>query len=88
MNITKVIVRQVERMNRVRAMASVTFDDNFVIHDIRVVEGSKGLFIAMPSRRLPNGSYRDIVHPTNSETRDEIQDIILEEYEKGLQQIQ
>ena len=88
MNITKVIVRQVERMNRVKAMASVTFDDNFVIHDIRVVEGSKGLFIAMPSRRLPNGSYRDIVHPTNSETRDEIQDIVLEEYEKGLQQIQ
>ncbi len=82
MNITKVAVRLVERMNRVKAMASITIDDDFVVHDIRVVDGEKGLFVAMPSRKLPNGEYRDIAHPLNTETREIIQKAILEEYEK------
>lgn len=79
MNITKVVIRAVE-MNKVKALASITFDDNFVIHDLRVVEGEKGFFVAMPSRRLPNGSYRDIAHPINTETREMIQSAVLAEF--------
>jgi stage V sporulation protein G len=82
MEITKVVVRKVSNMNRVKAMASVTFDDEFVVHDIRVVEGDKGFFIAMPSRRLPNGQYRDIAHPIKSETRQKIQEAVMEEFER------
>lgn len=80
MEITDVAVRKVQNMNKVKAMASVTFDDEFVVHDIRVVEGEKGTFIAMPSRRIPNGSYRDIAHPIKSETRQKIQDAIMNRY--------
>jgi stage V sporulation protein G len=82
MEVTKVVVRKVSNMNRVKAMASVTFDDEFVVHDIRVVEGDKGFFIAMPSRRLPNGEYRDIAHPIKSETRQKIQEAVMQEFER------
>jgi stage V sporulation protein G len=82
MEITDVAVRKVQNMNKVKAMASVTFDDEFVVHDIRVVEGEKGTFIAMPSRRLPNGSYRDIAHPIKSETRQKIQEAIMNRYQE------
>ncbi len=82
MEITKVVVRKVQNMNKVKAMASVTFDDEFVVHDIRVVEGEKGYFIAMPSRRLPSGNYKDIAHPIKSETRQKIQEAIIEEFER------
>jgi stage V sporulation protein G len=82
MEVTKVVVRRVSNMNRVKAMASVTFDDEFVVHDIRVVEGDKGFFIAMPSRRLPNGEYRDIAHPIKSETRQKIQEAVMQEFER------
>ncbi len=82
MEVTKVVVRKVSNMNRVKAMASVTFDDEFVVHDIRVVEGDKGFFIAMPSRRLPSGEYRDIAHPIKSETRQKIQEAVMEEFER------
>lgn len=81
MNITRVVVRPVE-MDKVKAMVSVTFDDSFVIHGLRVVAGEKGLFVAMPSRRLPNGEYRDVAHPINTETREIIQTAVLNEYEK------
>ncbi len=82
MEITDVAIRKVQNMNKVKAMASVTFDDEFVVHDIRVVEGEKGTFIAMPSRRLPNGSYRDIAHPIKSETRQKIQEAIMNRYQE------
>ena len=79
MKITKIAIRPVE-MNKVKALASITIDDEFVIHDLRVVEGERGFFVAMPSRKLPNGTHRDIAHPINSETRDLIQALVLEEF--------
>ena len=65
-----------------RAVVSITIDDVFVVHDIKVIEGEKGLFIAMPSRKASDGEYRDIAHPINSETRDTIQSLILEKYQE------
>ena len=65
-----------------KAVVSITFDNEFVIHDIKVIEGEKGLFIAMPSRKASDGQYRDIAHPINSDTRTKIQNLILSEYEK------
>ena len=69
---------------KMKAIVSITIDDEFVVHDIKVIEGEKGLFIAMPSKKASDGEYRDIAHPINSETRDRIQRIILESYEKAL----
>lgn len=83
MNITKVNIRQVE-MNKVKAIASITIDDEFVVHDLRVVEGEKGLFVAMPSRKLPSGDFRDVAHPINSETREKIQSAVIAEYKDQL----
>ena len=65
-----------------RAIVSITLDDEFVIHDIKVIEGDKGLFIAMPSKKAADGEYRDIAHPINSSTRERLQNIILEQYER------
>ncbi len=81
MKITKVVVRLVD-MNKVRAVASITFDEEFVVHNLRVVNGDKGLFVAMPSRKLPNGEYRDVAHPINTETRERIQNVVLDEYNR------
>lgn len=81
MRITKIAIRPVE-MNKVKALASITIDDQFVIHDLRVVEGERGFFVAMPSRKLPNGSHRDIAHPINTATREEIQAQVLGEFEQ------
>lgn len=67
-----------------KAVVSVTFDDEFVVHDIKVIDGQNGLFIAMPSRKMPDGEFRDIAHPINVETRKKIQDAIFTEYEKIL----
>ena len=67
-----------------KAIVSITIDDEFVVHDIKVIEGEKGLFIAMPSKKATDGEYRDIAHPINSETREGIQKIILESYERAL----
>lgn len=69
-----------------KAVVSITLDDEFVVHDIKVIEGEKGLFIAMPSRKASDGEYRDIAYPINSATRDRIQTVILEEYEKAVQE--
>lgn len=69
-------------MNKVCAIASIVIDEAFVIHDLRIVNGDKGLFVAMPSRKLPNGDFRDICHPINSHARDEIQRIVLEQFDK------
>lgn len=82
MNITDVRVRKVTKEGKMKAVVSITIDDEFVVHDIKVIEGDKGLFIAMPSRKATDGEYRDIAHPINSETRDRIQNIILDKYEQ------
>ena len=80
MKITDVRIRKVEKERKMKAIVSITIDNEFVIHDIKVIEGEKGLFIAMPSRKSADGEYRDIAHPINSETRQEIQNIIIEKY--------
>ena len=82
MQITDVRVRKVTKEDKMRAVVSITIDDVFVVHDIKVIEGEKGLFIAMPSRKASDGEYRDIAHPINSETRDKIQSLILEKYQE------
>lgn len=79
MEVTKVTLRPVA-MNKVCAIASVVIDDAFVVHDLRVVNGEKGLFVAMPSRKLPNGDFRDICHPINAEARQSIQDAVLGQF--------
>ena len=84
MNITDVRVRKMLKESNLKAVASITIDDDFVVHDIKVVEGEKGLFIAMPSRKAADGEYRDIAHPINSATRSNIQEIVLDAYEKVL----
>ena len=81
MQITDVRVRKVTKEGKMKAIVSITLDNEFVVHDIKVIEGEKGLFIAMPSRKAADGEYRDIAHPINSETRERIQSIILEKYE-------
>ncbi len=81
MQITDVRVRKVSKEGKMKAVVSITLDNEFVVHDIKVIEGDKGLFIAMPSRKAGDGEYRDIAHPINSDTRDRIQKIILEKYE-------
>ena len=82
MQITDVRVRKVTKEGKMRAVVSITIDDVFVVHDIKVIEVEKGLFIAMPSRKASDGEYRDIAHPINSETRDKIQSLILEKYQE------
>ena len=84
MNITDVRVRRVAKEGKMKAVVSITIDEEFVVHDIKVIEGEKGLFIAMPSRKATDGEYRDIAHPINSETREKIQGIILQKYEQVL----
>ena len=83
MQITDVRVRKTTKEGKMRAIVSVTFDDEFVVHDIKVIEGEKGLFIAMPSKKANDGEYRDIAHPINSATRDNLQKVILDAYEKA-----
>ncbi|MBO5389155.1 MAG: septation regulator SpoVG [Lachnospiraceae bacterium] len=80
MQITDVRVRKVTKEGKMRAVVSITIDDEFVVHDIKVIDGEKGLFIAMPSRKASDGEYKDIAHPINSETRDKIQTLILQKY--------
>lgn len=84
MQITDVRVRRITKEGKMKAIVSITIDDEFVVHDIKVIEGEKGLFIAMPSKKAMDGEYRDIAHPINSTTRDAIQKVILEGYEKAL----
>ena len=84
MQITDVRVRKVTKEGKMKAIVSMTLDNEFVVHDIKVIEGEKGLFIAMPSRKSADGEYRDIAHPINSDTRDKIQSVILAKYESTL----
>ena len=80
MEVTDVSLRRVQTEGRMRAIASITLDDEFVIHDIRVIDGNTGLFVAMPSKRTPDGEFRDIAHPINSNTRNKILEIVLEAF--------
>lgn len=84
MRITDVRVRKITKEGKMKAIVSITIDDEFVVHDIKVIEGEKGLFIAMPSKKATDGEYRDIAHPINQTTRESIQSIILEKYEEAL----
>ncbi|HCE77863.1 MAG TPA: septation protein SpoVG [Lachnospiraceae bacterium] len=86
MQITDVRIRKVTKEGKMKAVVSITLDDEFAVHDIKVIEGDKGLFIAMPSRKTSDGEYRDIAHPINSVTRDRIQSLILNKYDEMLQQ--
>lgn len=86
MQITDVRVRKVAKEGKLKAVVSITFDEEFVVHDIKVIEGEKGLFIAMPSKKAMDGEYRDIAHPINSGTRDRIQSTILEKYKQALEE--
>ena len=83
MTVTDVRVRKVTSEGKMRAVVSITIDDEFVVHDIKVIEGDRGLFIAMPSKKASDGEYRDIAHPINSDTRAKLQDIILDAYDKA-----
>lgn len=84
MKITDVRVRKITKEGKMKAIVSITIDNEFVVHDIKVIEGEKGLFIAMPSKKATDGEYRDIAHPINQSTRENIQNIILDRYEKAL----
>ena len=84
MQITDVRIRKVEKEGKMKAVVSITIDEKFVVHDIKVIEGDKGLFIAMPSRKAADGEYRDIAHPINSDTRERIQTLILQKYQETM----
>ncbi len=87
MNITDVRLRRIETEGKLRAYVSITFDDSFVVHDLRVIDGNKGMFVAMPSKRLPNGDHKDIAHPINTEVRDMIQKAVLEVFQKETEEV-
>ena len=84
MLITDVRIRKISAEGKMKAIISVTFDEEFVVHDIKVIEGQNGLFIAMPSRKTPDGEFKDIAHPINAHTRERIQESILEAYQKAI----
>ena len=84
MQITDVRIRKVEKEGKMKAVVSITIDEECVVHDIKIIEGEKGLFSAMPSRKAADGEYRDIAHPINSDTRDRIQKLILEKYQETM----
>lgn len=88
MQITDIRVRKTYDKGKMKAIVSVTFDDQFVIHDIKIIEGDNGIFIAMPSRKMPNGEFKDIAHPINLETRVDIQNKVLKAYEEKLQELE
>jgi stage V sporulation protein G len=82
--ITDVRIRKINTEGRMKAIVSITLDDEFVIHDVRVVDGNNGLFVAMPSRKTPEGEFRDIAHPINSQTREKLQEAVLAAYERQI----
>ena len=86
MQVTDVRVRRIAKEGKMKAVVSITIDQVFVVHDIKVIEGENGLFIAMPSKKSADGEYRDIAHPINTQTRSMLESIILDEYERSLQQ--
>ena len=87
MQITDIKVRKINAEGRMKAVVSVTFDDCFVVHDIKVIEGQEKLFIAMPSRKTPDGEFKDIAHPINAAMREQLQEMILAKYEESLNEL-
>lgn len=87
MEITDVRIRKMSDEGKMKAIVSITFDDEFVVHDVKIIEGQNGLFVAMPSRKMGEGDFRDIAHPLLSETRNKIKDAIFAEYEKLLNEL-
>ena len=85
MQITDVRIRKIDKEGKMKAVVSITIDDDFVVHDIKVIEGEKGMFIAMPSRKAADGEYRDIAHPINSQTRDRLSKLILDRYNEEIE---
>ena len=88
MQITDVKIRKILNEGKMKAIVSVTFDNAFVVHDIKVVEGKSGMFVAMPSRRVPNGEFRDVAHPITTEARKQLEDVVLGAYNEALEQQQ
>ena len=86
MQITDIRIRSVEKEGKMKAVVSITSDDEFVVHDIKIIEGEKGMFIAMPSRKAADGEYRDIAHPINTATRERLQSMILSKYQESLEE--
>ena len=86
MQITDIRVRKIAKEGKMKAVVSITLDDEFVVHDIKVIEGEKGLFIAMPSKKSSDGEFRDIVHPINSATRENMQKRILDRYRQAMEE--
>ncbi len=86
MEVTDVRIRKMEKEGKMKAVVSITLDGEFVVHDIKIIEGEKGLFIAMPSRKTAEGEYKDIAHPIKSSTREQIQNSILQMYNEQLLQ--
>ena len=87
MEISDIVIRRLSLESKMKAIVSITFDHQFVVHDVKVVEGNNGLFIAMPSRRTPEGEYKDIVHPINSQFRDQISAQVLAKYKEAIDQL-
>lgn len=88
MQITDIRIRRISKEGKMKAVVSITFDNAFVVHDIKIIEGEKGLFIAMPSRKAADGEYRDNAHPINSETRDIVQTMVLKKYEELMEEVE
>ena len=88
MQIIDIRIRRIAKEGKMKAVVSITFDNAFVVHDIKIIEGEKGLFIAMPSRKAADGEYRDIAHPINSETRDTVQSMVLSRYEELMEEVE
>lgn len=86
MQITDIRIRSVEKEGKMKAVVSITIDDELVVHDIKIIEGEKGMFIAMPSRKAADGEYRDIAHPINTATRERLQSMILSKYQESLEE--
>ena len=80
MNITDIRIKKFNGENRLKAIAAITIDDCFVVHELRVIDGKDGLFVAMPSRKMPNGEFKDVAHPINQETRNHIEGVVIEAY--------
>ncbi len=86
MQITDIRIRKTERDGKLKAVASITIDEEFVVHDIKIIDGDKGMFIAMPSRKTTDGEYKDIAHPIKSSTREEMQRLILDKYRSEIEE--
>ena len=86
MRVTDVRVRLISSESRLRGIVTITFEDSFVVHDIRVIEGENGIFVAMPSKKMPNGVFRDIAHPINSDMRNHVEEKIIEAYNQALEE--